>query len=74
MKKLRFLMPFEMEPVHVQGTYSSAKTCGYKSEHTTSRSKDATFLVGILEETQDLPILAILMLQRTLIKNKKILK
>lgn len=64
-------MPFEMEPVHIQGTYSPAKTCGYKCEHITSRSKDATFLVGILEETRDLPILAILVLQRTLIKNKK---
>ena len=52
MKKLGFLNTlFKCNLFVYKGTYCSAKTCGSKSEHIPSRSKEITFLVGILEET-----------------------
>ena len=75
MKKLGFLNTLLKCNLFIyKGTYCSAKTCGSKSEHIPSRSKEVTFLVGILEEREISIILAISVLSNNLDQDKQVLK
>ena len=75
MKKLGFLNTLLKCNLFIyKRTYCSAKTCGSKSEHIPSRSKEVTFLVRILEEREISIILAISVLSNNLDQDKQVLK
>lgn len=70
-KQRQFLAIFSCSfTSHTYSEYLYCQTSGCKSEHTIPSFKEVIFLVEILEETRDLPILAISVFQMTLIRNR----